>query len=891
VTTLFARMQGALSGRYTVLEQLGVGGMATVFLAHDVRHARHVAVKVLQPQLASAIGATRFSREIEIAARLVHPHILPLHDSGEVEGLLYYVVPYAPQGSLRARLERERQLPIVEAVRIARQLAAALDYAHRQGVVHRDIKPENVLLHEGDVLLADFGIALAASAVDQERLTGTGVSVGTPAYMSPEQATGERRVDARSDIYSLACVVYEMLTGEPPFSGGSVQAVIARVLTERPLRVRAMRDTVPVALEDAVHQALAKVPADRPSSAAEFAAALAAGVAGGTPSTPAEPDRTYRPAPRRRFLTLRAGIAAGVMLLAALMLAIVLVPRTDRATPALTAQRLTATGDAWASALSPDGRRVAFLAANRSLILVQDLATGRLDTLVRARGLSPLGPQWSPDGSRLLYGGPHAVSYAHYTIAVDRDGDAPRLVTTSNMFLSFGADDTTWVGSYQAVIYLGSAPATFQLVGQDSAVGDGRLINLSDDVVFISRPTPSPDGSWIAYFAWDQHDRQSLRLVSRDGGRRHVLDPDLGRPNDIDDYEAPQWARDGRTLFYARPQGMGWSIWRVRLDPRSGARRGRPEPALERLPSGLSFDVTPEGASIVYSGGPTESQLHRMQRGPDGKLEHVVLTTGPWARVQPDLSPDGGRIAYVRRDLEGGADLFSIAIAGGQERRLTSSGGEKGGPAWSPDGRRLAFVGQDDSALVPMILELSSGTVQRVGRSASLTGFQPRWSPDGRFLVVERVDLRNATVIDLAANSERPLVHDDSLGWMFTGEFSPAGDQLVVGRHTPPTQGLWVVRFTDGKARPLRLDARTNTPLRWVDARTLYAIGDTGASIAGELDVVFRIDPTRPGASPVHALLPIGCANGAAISPDGSTIVCAVLQRASDVWRVPLRDR
>jgi len=274
------RLRNALAGRYAVERELGRGGMATVYLADDLKHHRKVAIKVLRPELGALLGPDRFAREIRIAASLNHPHILPLYDSGEVavEGasLLYYVMPYVRGESLRHRLVRERQLPVDEAIGLIRQVAAALDHAHALGLVHRDIKPENIMIHEGEAMVADFGIALADSAAAGERLTGTGLMVGTPEYMSPEQAAGERALDARSDVYSLACVLYELLAGEQPYTGASAQMVIAKRFTDPVPRVRRLRPAVPPAVEQALLTALARVPADRFGSAGAFAAALTA---------------------------------------------------------------------------------------------------------------------------------------------------------------------------------------------------------------------------------------------------------------------------------------------------------------------------------------------------------------------------------------------------------------------------------------------------------------------------------------------------------------------------------------------------------------------------------------------------------------------------------------
>lgn len=288
MSDLLGRITAALADRYPIERELGRGGMATVYLARDPRHHRSVAIKVLSQDVATMLGPDRFLREIELAARLNHPNILPLYDSGDVDGMLFYVMPFIEGESLRARLDRDKQLPIAEAVQLCRRVAAALDYAHRHGVVHRDIKPENILLHEGEPLVADFGIALAVSEAGAERLTGTGLTIGTPYYMSPEQATGERQLDARSDVYSLGCVLFEMLAGETPHTGSSAQVVLARILTEPPRELRKLRASVSPYLESVVSKSLSRLPADRYLTASSFADALARTEPAGTEANPTQ---------------------------------------------------------------------------------------------------------------------------------------------------------------------------------------------------------------------------------------------------------------------------------------------------------------------------------------------------------------------------------------------------------------------------------------------------------------------------------------------------------------------------------------------------------------------------------------------------------------------------
>ncbi|MGE5742530.1 MAG: protein kinase domain-containing protein, partial [Gemmatimonadota bacterium] len=313
---LFAQVATALGDRYTLVRELGQGGMGAVFLGRDVKLGREVAIKVLPPTTRAYLGSDRFQREVQLAARLSHPHIVPLFEADEVDGFLYYVMGYVAGESLAERLANQGQLPLDEALRITTEVGDALQYAHEHGIIHRDIKPANILLSGGHALVTDFGIAKSvAESEEGKTLTGTGVTVGTAAYMSPEQASGERRIDARSDVYALAAVLYEMLTGEPPFTGATAQAIVARILVDAPRSVRTVRPNVPTHIEQALVAGLAKVPGDRPPSAKAFIELL---------SPPVTAPRAPRRWPR---------YAAGAGLLGAVAMAIALLarPRTPTA--------------------------------------------------------------------------------------------------------------------------------------------------------------------------------------------------------------------------------------------------------------------------------------------------------------------------------------------------------------------------------------------------------------------------------------------------------------------------------------------------------------------------------------------------------------------------------
>ncbi len=363
-------LRAALVDRYRIERELGRGGMATVYLALDLKHNRTVALKVLHPELAFALGIERFLQEIGTVAQLTHPHILTLHDSGEVDGLLYYVMPYIDGESLRSRLTREPQLPVKEALAIAREVAGALDYAHRHNVVHRDLKPENILLSDGQALVADFGIARAIQRAGSDKLTGTGLSLGTPGYMSPEQAFASESLDGRSDIYALGCVLYEMLAGEPPFAGPTPQATLARRLTEPVPSLRALRAAVPVAVEHAVTRALAREPADRFPTAREFADALAGSA-----------EHTGAAAPKRRPRRAVIFGAGGVVLLIAAFLAFpALRGRSGGATPA----RSAATGALSSIAVLPFA---SMSAAQENEYFSDGMSEELINALARVEGL------------------------------------------------------------------------------------------------------------------------------------------------------------------------------------------------------------------------------------------------------------------------------------------------------------------------------------------------------------------------------------------------------------------------------------------------------------------------------------------------------------------------
>ncbi len=678
------RLGAALADRYRLERELGQGGMATVYLAQDLRHDRKVAVKVLRPELAAVIGAERFLSEIRTTANLQHPHILPLFDSGNSDSFLFYVMPFVEGESLRDRLNREKQLPIHDAIRIAKEVASALDYAHRHGVIHRDIKPENVMLHDGSALVADFGIALAASKAGGARMTETGMSLGTPHYMSPEQAMGEREITARSDVYALGVMTYEMLVGDPPFIGSTAQAIVAKVLTERPIPPSTLRETVPESVEDAVLVALAKLPADRWPGAAAFVAALDGQASPGRPrlSTATRPIRV----PPTSSLSVRSPWpwAVGFALAAVAACLGWLRPRSVAAPSVVRLQVLPSSGTQIAFpvsgigtqlAVAPDGQKVVFAASARGpgwMLYLRSLDQLGGRALPGTEGA--YNPEFSPNGR----------------------------------WIAFRSAD----GKLKKIAVDGSLLSTLCPIDNYGTVGGG-ITWISDGEIAFAR------GTYL--------EGRGLWRVSSDGGEAvqfTQLDTASGERLQL----APRAADHGRLVFYsstvasnadlrigvvtratgkvkvfselrgARAIGLmdGFLLY-VRNDGAVMAAPFDNEHLSVGVPLQISDSVAvPSSAwnapialstsgSLLYQKGGTISQLVAVRNG----KTQVLLDTAQMY-LHPRLSPDGGRIA-VEVQTATGADIWISNLREHTSERLTREGFNNR-PEWSPDGTRVLFT-------------------------------------------------------------------------------------------------------------------------------------------------------------------------------------------------------
>jgi eukaryotic-like serine/threonine-protein kinase len=758
MTDPLAHVTIALTGRYRIEREVGRGGMATVYLAEDERHHRKVAIKVLHPELSAILGPDRFLKEIELTASLQHPHILPLFDSGSADGHLYYVMPYVVGESLRARLLRDRQLPLADALRIATEVADALEYAHQRGVIHRDIKPENILLHGGHSLVADFGIALAVQQASGERLTQTGLSLGTPQYMSPEQTMGEREVGPRSDVYSLGVVMYEMLIGEPPFVGPTAQAIVAKMMTEDPRRLIPQRRTIPPAVEDAVLTALDKLPADRFASASAFAQALARPGAG-------------HPRPRRNDRSLIAYTAPALALVVvAFVLGRGFAPvRSPVASFGHSVQVTGERGLHVTPALSPDGRSVAY-AAGTSLhlkVYVRQVTGGRATQIVEDSLSDEANPSWSPDGSRILflskgsvYSAPASGGLARPEVPpVSRGPVISAVWARDGQTIAYAVGDSVYIrnaaGQVRPLAMIPDAslcqwsPSGDRLAcsSQNSLysregqmfdnrspsritiarVSDGAVSTVTDSVAMNQSPVWSPDGRWL-YFVSDRlgpRDMYAVRITRAGAanGSPVRLTTGLNAHTITASATGERFAYDVYTATA--------NVWSLPFPP-NGATEAQATPVTDGMQVIEEATASSDGNWLFYDSNVSGTSLQYRQRVPNGNPEQ--LSSGPNDDFYPNLSPDGREVAF-HSFRSGVRQIFVMPLDGGPVQQVTSSRTEqKAAPAWSPDGMALTYS----------LFGVPGGGVWVVRRNADRTwkapvqrttvGSNSAWSPDGRWI-------------------------------------------------------------------------------------------------------------------------------------------------------------
>lgn len=867
------RLRAALEGRYTIEREVGAGGMATVYLALDTKHRRRVAVKVLRHELAVSLGAQRFHREIEVAAQLQHPHILPLLDSGDADGFLYYVMPFVEGESLRGRLAREGELPIHDAVRLLIEVVDALSHAHAKGVVHRDIKPDNVLLSGRHALIVDFGVAKALSeATGRTSLTSIGIALGTPSYMAPEQATADPHIDHRVDIYAVGALAYELLSGHPPFAGRSPQEILAAQVTQTPDPVNKMRASIPPALNDIVMKCLAKRPADRWQSAEQLLAQLEPLLTPSLGTTPAQ-TRPWSAVSSTPSRSRAFKLAAGALVLAAAAATFALLPRDGPSYELGTAQPLAVESSLEVDpAISPDGKSVAYVAGPISAFRIYVRQVGSRanpvsnDTVGRQRF-----PKWSPDGTRLLY-----IQRGIVFVVPAMGGVARPLISPNNPVAA--AD---WSPDGTRVAYIsGSSLWVKPLEGGEAT----RLIEQED----ISGITWSPDGQYIAYVSGDSRfstgsvrdfgnmaTSQIKAIRVEDGPHEPELVTTATSLN-----TSPAWLPGSRALLFVSNRDGPRDVYSATLG-------GSTPSEAKRVTTGLnphSVSVSKDGGQMAYSAYTARSNVWAFPIR-DGRASTMAdgrqITTGNQLIEAATISADGKSLIYDS-DREGPVEVYRMPIEGGEPIRLTNDPAAKYNPSESSDGKWVVFhsfkYGNRDIFAVPS----SGGEMVRL-TTDTLEDQWPTWSPSGKVISFHRYARggERSTMIlerkpDETFGEARTLKAGTSITWVTDSTYVRLEGRAVVVRSLTG-------RFIDTVFTSVPPGRQIDGTVVWFDGHVYFRQYDQSGTSS--------ISRVRMGGQPVQLVRlddPMRPGQRSEFTTDGKAVYTAIAERQSDVYVVQL---
>jgi serine/threonine-protein kinase len=839
MSSAFDRLKEALADRYAIDREIGEGGMATVYLADDLKHERKVALKVLKPELAAVVGAERFLAEIKTTANLQHPHILPLFDSGEAAGFLYYVMPYVEGETLRDRLDRERQLPVSVAVRFATDLAEALDHAHQHGVIHRDIKPANILMQGDRPVITDFGIALAVGSAGGSRLTETGLSIGTPYYMSPEQATGDRVVGPPSDVYALGCVLFEMLVGDPPYSGSTAQAVLGKIIAGGPVSVTENRASVPAHIDAAVRKCLEKLPADRFAGAKDFARALQ--------------DEGFR------YDT--EGTAAGA----------VAVDSRWRSR-ALVATAVAALAVLWGgySALGSGGEAAPDSQVVRFSVPLDPEGSVRLGGIANSRWGRPSTRAFdiSPDGTLLVYTGHReaadgSLESALFLRRLDQES-ATEIPGTEGAAFPFFSPDGEWVGFFvggglrrwsldagDVEVVVADSVNPFRGLGWSTG-GEiflvdtgGRLLRVpqaggdpvnvvADSLTegeWIAHPSPLPGSERVLFSVLDFRAayRGDVRVVDLETGATRVV---------LEDAMDARFVDTGHLVFM-----RAGALMAVSFDPEEARAVGSPVTILDDVMHSLNmpntnwslgagqYAISSRGHMAYVPGGIFPVRERSIVRiDPGGQVDTLDIDRREYIRVR--LSPDGRSLALVSVTDGPRGELHVHELERGVTRRLNAGGVRFAAAAWSPDGENLAYAAFDGGGLHRVAA--SGGDPVSLGVEDPDAGVVD-WAPNGDLIYRSGGNYRALT----ADGDDRQILDLDAI--VLYGAVSPDGRWLAYSTTETGRYEVYVRPYPGPGPATLVSTAGGLAPAWSRDSDRLYYRLVRGG---GEPEVIYAVDVT-----------------------------------------------
>ncbi|HUQ19077.1 MAG TPA: protein kinase [Gemmatimonadaceae bacterium] len=767
------RLQQLLAPAYRIDRELGGAGMSRVFVATETELDRQVVVKVLPPELSAGINTDRFRREIQLAARLQHPHIVPLLAAGVRDGLLYYTMPFIGGENLRSRLTRVGELPVQEATKVLREVADALSYAHSQGVVHRDIKPENILISGNHALVLDFGVSKALSSATAETptegptLTSLGIALGTPAYMAPEQAAADPMIDARADIYALGIVGYELLSGRTPFAGLNQQQTLSAHVTTTPSPILQQRPQLPHGLAAIIMRCIEKRPADRWQSAEELHDALEPYVMSSGASAPIQAI-TRKPF---QWTPQRIAVAAGIVGLVAtgLIASTIAFRRETGYTVANTKQVTNATGLEIHPTISPDGRMVAYVAGpfDKSRLFVRQLSGGRAIALTDSNGIAQL-PRWKPDGSEIIYSSVGPDGKARLFAVPALGGNAHPVTGTDSLVgcaWSNAGDRLACTNAFTTALEISGPHGENRHVVPQTTSGDGAAI-----------PSWSPDDKTIAFVLNNSQFLAGETIGNIAPSSVWVVRADGGNPVRITDdthlNTSPVWTPDGAVLFVSS-LGGNRDVYMQRL---SGSLS--PSGTAVRLTTGLNahtISIDRAGKILAYSLFTTIANIWStpIPRTPVESPRVTQRTNGTQTIESFLISPDQKWLAYDS-NINGNQDIFKVPMSGGDPEQLTHNGADNFAPNWSPDGRQIAFHSLAKGNRDLYVMDADGGTPSTVTATAR-EEMIPFWRHDGTLTYLRWPD----SVFEVRRQGtswSEPKLLARAVGW----SFSPDGQKLLL---------------------------------------------------------------------------------------------------------------
>jgi serine/threonine-protein kinase len=884
---LQAQLQEVLGTAYRVDRELGGAGMSRVFVATDTELDRQVVIKVLPPDLAAGINIDRFRREIQLAARLQHPHIVPLLSAGAKGSLLYYTMPFINGDNLRTRLTRTRELPVQEATKILREVADALSYAHSQGVVHRDIKPENILISGNHALVLDFGVskalssATAETSTDGPTLTSLGIALGTPAYMAPEQAAADPMIDARADIYALGIVGYELLAGRTPFSGLNQQQTLSAHITTQPMPVSQHRPQIPPGLASVIMRCIEKHPSDRWQSAEDLHDALEpySVTSGASAPSMAPVKKPFRWTPQR------IGVAAGVVGIVVMgFIASTFAFKRDSAslTVGNTTQLTNDAGLEVHANISPDGRMVAYTAATAtySRIYVKQLGGGRAIPVAD----SAIWPQWSPDGTRILY-----TTYHGVYLVPSLGGPSTRvqgLDSLAGCNYSHAGDRVACVRLSDGAVVIADANGSNRKVIAGTANGDGNSTlawSVDDKLLAFTRGN-------LFYFFGENIGNLAPASV-------WVMHSDGGAPVQITDHVhlnvSPVFTADGSVLFVST-LGGNRDVYLQRIGSDL-----KPRGAPVRLTTGLNphtISIDRSGSTLAYSVFSTVANLwsHPIPSSPVENVQPRPITTGNQTIETGRVSPDGKWIVYDS-NINGNQDIFKMPISGGDPQQLTHNDFDDFNPAWSPDGKEISFHALPKGNRDIFIMDANGGNITTVAATPA-EELVADWLPDGNSLLFN-INPDSVFIVHRDASGKwgKPKLLGRSAGWAIAPDGSSSLRADNAGVICPTCDaGLYAsgLDFTNTRKVPTpRIGDVAAVPGGFVfsrNSRHAYVIVRENDGTGSIWQLPINGDPER---RLLHFTDPTRQFYRTSLDVDSSNFYFTLGDRQSDIWTMELKKK